>query len=473
MVIGLFGALFITLYLLMRRGGYLSYSATSFLSLSVTGVGFLCSSAALVAYNTLTSFSNYIIPTIGENSYPISGVFLDGISLLLVWLTFLIAFLCSVYARNVVGFSYKTTVSLVILMTLLLVVAFTVRNLLEFYMYFEAVLMPMVGLVMLGSRGRKAHSALLFFFYTFASALFLLSGIGFVYIKTGTLDFVGLQFACLATSDQIIIFFLFFFGFAAKIPLVPVHLWLPEAHVEAPTVGSVFLASILLKLGTYGLYRTVFTLCEFKTIEIVKPAIVPILMISVLGASLTAIRQIDIKKIVAYSSIAHMSFSLLGLISTNKLGIDGFMFLMISHGLISASMFFAVGMLYDRFHTRNIMYYGGLIQFMPLFSIFYFITMFSNLSIPGTCNFIGELLVLYSILPTMGLLTLLVTLVGLFLTVIFCLLLTYRIIFYQTTGLLNLNLIDLTIHEFFILAGLSLYILLFGLNPNLIMNFFN
>jgi len=299
----------------------------------------------------------------------------------------------------------------------------------------------------------------------------LLTGIGLVYFKLGTLDFVQFQLTQLAKTDQILIFGLFFGGFAAKIPLIPLHLWLPEAHVEAPTVGSVFLAAVLLKLGTYGVYRTVFSICDFETLSAIKPIVIPFLLVSLISSSLSAIRQIDIKKIVAYSSVAHMSFSLLGLFSMNQFGIVGFLFLMIAHGLISASMFFAVGMLYDRFHTRNVMYYGGLVQFMPIFSVLYFITIFSNLSMPGTCNFVGELFVLYSVWPMSGIPTIVITLLGLFLVVMFSLILLYRILFYQISSLLATNLIDVTIREFLILGILNLYIIIFGLKPDVLINF--
>ena len=356
---------------------------------------------------------------------------------------------------------------------LLLILCFSVKNLLQFYIYFEGILIPMLILVTLGSRGRKVHASFLFFFYTFASSILLLFGLFFIYYKTENLNFESFYFIeNFSLLDRIIVFLLFFFGFAAKVPLIPLHIWLPEAHVEAPTVGSVILAGLLLKLGAYGMFRVIFPICNFTTLHVVKPFLIPFLLVSLIYSAFSGFRQVDLKKIVAYSSVVHMSFSLLGLFSGNFLGVKGFLFLLISHGLISSGMFFMVGMLYDRFHVRNIFYYGGLVQYMPLFSIFYFFMIFSNMSLPGTCNFIGEFMVLYVIFPFAGIFSLLFSLLGLFATVVFCLILLYKVIFYQISGFLITNLIDVTYYEFFILFFISGYILIFGLMPNLLLNLF-
>lgn len=396
---------------------------------------------------------------------------IDGVSLVLIWLTSFVILLCFFYTMQVTGFALKKHCMLLIILQILLVSAFAVKNLLSFYILFESILIPMFILIGLGSRGRKFHANMLFFFFTFASSILLLFGIFFIFLKTGTLSFEQFKFVNLSLIDQRIVFWLFFLGFAAKIPLLPLHIWLPEAHVEAPTVGSVVLAAILLKLGGYGLFRVVLPLCHNVVFSEMALYVVPFIVLSIIFPALTAVRQIDLKKIVAYSSVVHMSFSLLGFFSMQQVGMEGFLFLMISHGLISAGLFFCVGMLYDRFHTRNLLYFGGLVQFMPLFSIFFFLLVFSNLSLPGTCNFIGEFLVLVSMYDTLNIVVMGLVFVGLFFTVLFCLILLYKVIFYQISGMLNYNLFDVTLVEFLILFLLVVYILMFGIMPDLLLQF--
>jgi len=197
--------------------------------------------------------------------------------------------------------------------------------------------------------------------------------------------------------------------------------------------------------------------------------IVIICLFSIFFCSCLAIRQIDLKKIVAYSSIVHMSFGLLGILGVFETGIYGSIFIMFSHGLISAAMFFSVGILYDRFHVRNIMYYGGLVQFMPVFGILFFFLLFSNMSFPGTCNFIGEFLVFVSIFNNFGILILLLCSIFTIFTAVFCLLVFNKVLFYQITGFISSNLKDITIYEFFILFFFDLLILVYGLLPNLLL----
>jgi NADH-quinone oxidoreductase subunit M len=257
----------------------------------------------------------------------------------------------------------------------------------------------------------------------------------------------------------------------SKIPTLPLHIWLPEAHVEAPTIGSVLLAGILLKISGYGILRILYSTCTFVSMFEIRMLAVVVLSLSILYSVLCALVQVDLKKIIAYSSIVHMNFSFLGLFIGSSIGYIGSIFLMFSHGLISAGLFFCVGMLYDRFKTRNLLYYGGLVQFMPIFSTIFFLLIISNFSFPGTCNFIGEMFVFIAIFEeSLGLFIL--CSVSMVLVLIFCLNILIKTLFFQITGFIKSSLIDLNIVESYIGASLIVYIIFFGLNPGLLINLF-
>ncbi len=257
-----------------------------------------------------------------------------------------------------------------------------------------------------------------------------------------------------------------FLGFSVKIPIVPFHVWLPEAHVEAPTVGSVILAGILLKLGTYAMFRfllgSLFNICY--------DLIFFVLVIATFGflyASLVALNQIDIKKIIAYSSIAHMNFSLIGLFSQSVVGVAGCLIMMLGHALTSSALFFGVGVLYDRYKTRIIFYYSSMVSFMPLFSILYFVFILSNFGFPGTFNFVGEFLITlggFSFSNTIILLSLL----GMILSLFYSLFLYNRIFFGSVNNTFIRFYVDLTRLEFYILSLFFVLILIFGFFPNII-----
>ena len=240
-----------------------------------------------------------------------------------------------------------------------------------------------------GSRERKIRAAYQFFLYTLIGSLFMLLAILLIYFQTGTTDLQVLFVSEFSLQRQLLLWFAFFASFAVKVPMIPVHIWLPEAHVEAPTSGSVILAGVLLKLGTYGFVRYSIPLFPEASVYF-TPLIYTLSIIGVIYASLTTLRQIDLKKIIAYSSVAHMGFVTLGLFSLNIQGIEGALFLMLSHGFVASALFLCIGVLYDRTHTRLVKYYGGLVHVMPLFSVFFLIFTMGNLSLPGTSSFVGE-----------------------------------------------------------------------------------
>ena len=250
-----------------------------------------------------------------------------------------------------------------------------------------------------GGRFRRTKAAYFLAFYTLVGSILLLLSILLIWSEFGSTNVITLENLQLPYKKQVFLWVLLFLGFSVKIPLFPLHLWLPEAHVEAPTIGSVILAAFLLKIGGYGIIRWIFTIFPFATFYML-PLINMLSILGVIYCALTAIRQIDIKRIIAYSSVSHMNLGVLGSVSFTMQGLEGFLFLMIGHGLVSTALFLLVGSLYDRFHTKLIYYFGGLAQIMPLFSFFFFFFNIANFSFPGTSNFIGELLILVGILKS-------------------------------------------------------------------------
>nr|YP_009675913.1 NADH dehydrogenase subunit 4 [Ptilidium ciliare]QDE12715.1 NADH dehydrogenase subunit 4 [Ptilidium ciliare]QIA60098.1 NADH dehydrogenase subunit 4 [Ptilidium ciliare var. pulcherrimum] len=319
---------------------------------------------------------------------------IDGISLFFVILTTFLTPICIL-----VGFysvkSYKKEYMIAFFICESFSIAvFCSLDLLIFYVFLESVLIPMFIIIgVWGSRQRKIKAAYQFFLYTLMGSLFMLLAILFISFQTGTTDLQILPTTEFSERRQILLWIAFFASFSVKVPMVPVHIWLPEAHVEAPTAGSVILAGILLKLGTYGFSRFSIPMFPEATLYF-TPFIYALSVIAIIYTSLTTIRQIDLKKIIAYSSVAHMNFVTIGMFSLNIQGIEGSILLMLSHGLVSSALFLCVGALYDRHKTRIVKYYGGLVSTMPISStIFLFFTL-ANMSLPGTSSFIGEFLIL-------------------------------------------------------------------------------
>jgi NADH-ubiquinone oxidoreductase chain 4 len=275
-----------------------------------------------------------------------------------------------------------------------MIAVFCMLDLLLFYVFFESVLIPMFIIIgVWGSRQRKIQAAYQFFLYTLLGSVFMLLAILFILSQTGSTDLQILLTTEFSERRQILLWIAFFASFSVKVPMIPFHIWLPEAHVEAPTAGSVILAGILLKLGTYGFLRFSIPMFPEATLYF-TPFVYALSVIAIIYTSLTTIRQIDLKKIIAYSSVAHMNFVTIGMFSLNIQGIEGSILLMLSHGLVSSALFLCVGALYDRHKTRLVKYYGGLVSTMPMFSTILLFFTLANMSLPGTSSFIGEFLIL-------------------------------------------------------------------------------
>ena len=319
---------------------------------------------------------------------------IDGISLFFVLLTTLLIFLCILISWTSVNRYIKEFLMAFLILEFFLIGVFSILDLLLFYIFFESVLIPMYLIVGIwGSRERKIRAAYFFFIYTLLGSVLMLLSILYIYYQVGSTDYEILLTFTFSKTEQKFLWFSFFGSFATKVPMVPVHLWLPEAHVEAPTAGSVILAGILLKLGTYGFLRFSFPLFPEASYYF-APVVYLLAVVGIVYTSFTAIRQTDFKRIIAYTSVAHMNLVMVGLFRFNTIGLEGAILQSLSHGFVASALFIVIGVVYERHHTRMVKYYGGLVHVMPIYtSIFLFFTM-SNIGLPGTGSFVGEFLIL-------------------------------------------------------------------------------
>ena len=389
---------------------------------------------------------------------------IDGISLFFILLVTLLTPICILSSLDVINKNFKEYIILFLLMESFLVIIFSVLDLIIFYIFFESVLIPMFLIIGIwGSRKRKIRSNYMFFLYTLFGSVLMLIAILFVYFNKGTTDYQILLTLPFDQYYQKILWIAFFIGFAIKVPMFPFHIWLPEAHVEAPTSGSVMLAGILLKLGTYGFIRFLIPLFPIATVYY-TPLVYIIGLIGIVYTSLTAIRQTDLKKIIAYASVAHMNLVIIGLFTINIYGIEGSILQMISHGIISSALFLGIGVLYDRHHTRLIKYFSGISFTMPIFSIIFLIFTLANIAVPGTGSFISELLILIGLFQSNILITFF-SATGMILGAVYSLWLYNRVFF----GIIKTKYInqfqDLTKREFYLFIPLLILVFIIGIYP--------
>jgi proton-translocating NADH-quinone oxidoreductase chain M len=318
----------------------------------------------------------------------------DGVSFFFILLTTLLFLVCTLFSWDSINIFLKQYLLCFLLMEIFLVIVFSTLDLLLFYVFFESILIPMFILIgVWGSRDRKIRAAYLFFFYTLVGSVLMLVGVLYIYSQVGTTDYETVLLFQFSDTEQKFLWFSFFLSFAAKVPMLPFHIWLPEAHVEAPTTGSVILAGILLKLGSYGFLR--FSLPLFPAASLFFIPLVHVMsVVAIIYTSLTAIRQTDLKRVIAYTSVAHMNLVMLGLFSFNSIGLEGAILQSLSHGFVSSALFLIIGVVYDRHHTRMIKYYGGLTKVMPIFAVFFLIFTMANIGLPMTSSFVGEFLLI-------------------------------------------------------------------------------
>jgi len=325
---------------------------------------------------------------------------LDGISLFFVILTTFLMPICLLASWHSVQHRVREYCMAFLLMESMVMAVFSALDLLLFYVFFESVLLPMFLVIgVWGARERKIRAAYQFFLYTLLGSVLMLLGVLLMAFQCGSTDIDMLYTTTWSESRELLLWVAMFASFAVKVPMVPVHIWLPEAHVEAPTAGSLVLAGVLLKLGTYGFLRFSIPMFPYATLYF-TPLMLTMSVIAIVYTSLTTLRQVDLKKIIAYSSVAHMNFVTLGLFSLNTQGIEGAIVLMLSHGVVSPALFLCVGVLYDRYKTRVLRYYAGMARTMPMFAVLLVFFTMANISLPGTSSFVGEFLVFAGIFQT-------------------------------------------------------------------------
>jgi NADH-quinone oxidoreductase subunit M len=443
-----------------------------FTSLLISGVTLLVSTYLFFVFDkNKTHFQEIVTYYFDSNYLNFSYSFgIDGLSISFLFLSCFLIFLCILFVWDEARFK-EYAISLLVI-EILLCLIFTVLDLFLFYIFFEGILIPMYLIIGIwGSRERKVRAVYLFFFYTLCSSVLMLISILYLYSKVGGLSYELLLTHSFTFNEQLFIWFSFFFSFSSKIPMFPFHIWLPEAHVEAPTVGSVLLAGILLKLGVYGFLR--YSLAIFPEISVfLSPFVYSLSLIGIIYASFAALRQTDLKRIIAYSSIAHMSLVVLGLFSFRSLGIEGAIFQSISHGFVAGGLFLLIGILYDRYHSRFLYYYGGLVHFMPIYSSLFLIFTMSNIALPGTSSFIGEFMILIGTYKTSIFVTIIASL-GVILSGTYSLWLYNRMIFGNIKESYTILFRDLTLREFAIMFSLTFFVLFLGLYPNVLISYFH
>ncbi|MAP94521.1 MAG: NADH-quinone oxidoreductase subunit M [Ponticaulis sp.] len=323
----------------------------------------------------------------------------DGLSILLVLLTTFLTPLCFLASWSSIKHRVTEYVAAFLILESLMLGVFCSLDLMLFYVFFEGGLIPMFIIIGIWGGAERIYASFKFFLYTLLGSLFMLIAIIAMYLQAGTSDIAVLQDVMpklFAVDDgkfgvQHLLWLAFFASFAVKLPMWPVHTWLPDAHVQAPTAGSVILAGVLLKMGGYGFLR--FSLPMFPEASVYfQPMVFALSVIAIVYASIVAFRQTDMKKLIAYSSVAHMGFVTLGIFSFTETGVQGAIFQMISHGVISGALFLIVGVIYDRMHTREISFYGGLVSRMPIYATVFMLFTMANVGLPGTSGFIGEIL---------------------------------------------------------------------------------
>ena len=434
-----------------------------YVSLFTSVVNFLISIYLWVSFDQSTSNFQFIEDRTWIEGFINYKVGVDGISILFIILTTFITPLCIISVNNSVKTRLRDFLIAILIMESFMIGVFCALDLVVFYLFFEAGLIPMFLIIGIWGGPKRVYSAFKFFLYTLLGSVLMLVAIIAIYWITGTTDVTEIYKIQIPSDYQNLLWLAFFSSFAVKMPMWPVHTWLPDAHVEAPTAGSVILAAILLKMAGYGFLRFSIPMFPLAS-EYFMPLIYTLSIIAIIYTSLVALMQEDMKKLIAYSSVAHMGYVTLGIFTFTKQGIEGSIFQMISHGLISAALFLCVGVVYDRLHSRMISTYGGLVNYLPKYSFLFILFALAGLGLPGTSGFLGEFLVLAGAYQKNYLVAMLAT-IGVVLGAAYMLWLTKRVIFGKTNNNEIKNLKDINNLEMLMLVVLALLVVLFGFYP--------
>ncbi|AWC23451.1 MULTISPECIES: NADH-quinone oxidoreductase subunit M [Aminobacter] len=387
----------------------------------------------------------------------------DGISMLFVILTTFLMPLCILASWESVEKRVKEYMISFLVLETLMIGVFCALDIVLFYVFFEAVLIPMFIIIGVWGGKRRVYASFKFFLFTLLGSVLMLLAVMAMFWQAGTTDIPTLLSHGFPANMQTWLWLAFFASFAVKMPMWPVHTWLPDAHVEAPTAGSVILAGILLKMGGYGFLR--FSLPMFPLAsEFFAPLVFALSVVAIIYTSLVALMQEDMKKLIAYSSVAHMGYVTMGIFSMNQEGVQGAIFQMLSHGLVSGALFLCVGVVYDRMHTRDIAAYGGLVNNMPKYAVAFLIFTMANVGLPGTSGFVGEFLTLFGIFKVNTWVALLAA-TGVILSAAYALWLYRRVVFGALTKESLKGLFDLSGREKVVLYPLVILVIFYGVYP--------
>jgi NADH-quinone oxidoreductase subunit M len=453
----------ILVYVLARGGDEAANRNARWIALWTTLITFAISLILVWRFDPANADFQFVEKT----SWLASGITyhmgVDGISLPLLILTTAVLPLCIIASWKSVTQRVSEYMMAFLLLETLMIGTFSALDLVLFYLFFEGGLIPMFLIIGIWGGPRRVYASFKFFLYTLLGSLLMLLAIMALYWNAGTTDIPTLMHTAVPRGMQTWAWLAFFASFAVKMPMWPVHTWLPDAHVEAPTAGSVILAAILLKMGGYGFLRFSLPMFPLASHDF-APFVFTLSVIAIIYTSLVALMQEDIKKLIAYSSVGHMGFVTMGIFAVTTQGVAGGMFQMISHGIVSGALFLCVGIVYDRMHTREIAAYGGLVNRMPLYALVFMVFTMANVGLPGTSGFIGEFMTLLGTFK-ISLPTTVFAATGVILSAAYALWLYRKVIFGGLVKPSLMSIKDLTLRECLTLFPLVALTILFGVYP--------